>query len=198
MSVLAVILAIGLSYLVGSVPTGYLIARYVKGIDIRAHGSGNIGATNVWRTLGPGWGLVSLVGDTAKGVVAVLLGRVVGVPGVELFTAAAALTGHGWSVFLRFQGGKIIATSLGVLIMLPPVALVTATVVWIGVVALTRYVSLASIIAASSVPLAFALGGAGWHHALFGLFVALVAAYKHRANIDRLLKGKESRFSFRK
>ncbi|ACA59682.1 protein of unknown function DUF205 [Candidatus Desulforudis audaxviator MP104C] len=198
MSALAVILVIGLSYLVGSVPTGYLIARHVKGIDIRGHGSGNIGATNVWRTLGPGWGLASLVGDTAKGIVAVLLGRAVGVPGLELLTGAAALTGHGWSVFLRFQGGKIIATSLGVLIMLPPVALATAAAVWIAVLALTRYVSLASIIAASSVPLAFALGGVGWRHVLFGLFLALVAVYKHRANIDRLLKGKESRFSFRK
>jgi glycerol-3-phosphate acyltransferase PlsY len=198
MMALTVILAIGLSYLVGSVPTGYLIARYVKGIDIRSHGSGNIGATNVWRTLGPGWGLVSLAGDTTKGIVAVLLGRAFGVPGVELLTAAAALAGHGWSVFLRFQGGKIIATSLGVLIMLPPVALATAAAVWIAVMALTRYVSLASIIAVSSVPLAFALGEAGWRHVLFGFFLALVAVYKHRANIDRLLKGKESKFSFRR
>ncbi len=198
MSAVAVMLVIAFSYLVGSVPTGYLIARHLKGIDIRSHGSGNIGATNVWRTLGPGWGLVSLVGDTGKGIVAVLLGRAVGVPGVELLTAAAALTGHGWSVFLRFQGGKIIATSLGVLIMLPPVALAVATSVWIVVFALTRYVSLGSIVAASSVPLAFALGGVGWDHVLFGLFLALVALYKHRANIDRLLNGKESRFNFRK
>lgn len=193
-----ILLAVGASYLLGSLPTGYLIARYFKGIDIRAHGSGNIGATNVWRILGPFWGVVSLVGDVGKGLAAVLIGRLVGIPGVELLTAAAALTGHGWSVFLRFQGGKIIATSLGVLIMLPPAGLAAATVVWIGTFGLTRYVSLASILAVASVPLAFFFAGLNWQYVVFGLFMAVVATYKHRANIQRLMRGEESRFGVRR
>ncbi|MBE0466171.1 MAG: glycerol-3-phosphate 1-O-acyltransferase PlsY [Candidatus Desulforudis sp.] len=185
-------------YVLGSVPTGYLLARYIRGVDIRTRGSGNIGATNVWRSLGPGWGIVSLVGDVAKGVLAVLLGRLVGVPGAELLTAAAALTGHGWSVFLRFQGGKIIATSLGVLFMLPPVGLAVATVVWLGTFGATRYVSLASILGAASVPLAFLVTGLDWRYVTFGLFMAVVALYKHRANIQRLIRGEESRFGARR
>ncbi len=198
MNLLEIILALLASYLIGSVPTGYLIARYVKGIDIRTYGSGNIGATNVWRALGPSWGLLSLAGDAGKGVAAVLFGRLVGVPGVELLTAAAALVGHGWSVFLRFQGGKIIATSLGVLLMLPSVALALAAAVWIGTFALTRYVSLASILAAAAVPAAFYLAGLDWRYVTFGLFLAVVAVYKHRANIQRLRRGEEPRFTLRK
>jgi glycerol-3-phosphate acyltransferase PlsY len=191
------LLALGASYLLGSLPTGYLIARYVKGIDIRTRGSGNIGATNVWRNLGPAWGIISLAGDAGKGAAAVLIGRLVGIPGMELLTAAAALTGHGWSVFLRFQGGKIIATSLGVLSMLAPVGLAVAAVVWVGTFVLTRFVSLASILAASAVPLAFLLAGLDWRYAAFGLFLAVVALYKHRSNIQRLLRGEESRFNLR-
>jgi len=198
MNLLEIGLALLASYLIGSLPTGYLIARYVKGIDIRAHGSGNIGATNVWRSLGPGWGLLSLAGDAGKGVAAVLIGRLVGLPGFELLTAAAAVTGHGWSVFLRFQGGKIIATSLGVLLLLSPGALAVAAVVWIATFALTRFVSLASILAALTVPPAFLLVGLDARHAAFGLFLAAVAVYKHRANIRRLRRGEEPRFGLRR
>ncbi|RJX22929.1 MAG: glycerol-3-phosphate 1-O-acyltransferase [Desulforudis sp.] len=191
-------LLILVSYLIGSIPTGFLIGKLVKGIDIRTQGSGNIGATNVWRSLGPAPALVALVGDVAKGIVALLLGRYYGPPGFELITAGAALLGHGWSVFLRFQGGKMIATMLGILIMLPPVGLGAAAVVWLSTVGLTRYVSLASMLAVVAVPVAFAVTGAGMNLVVFGTLVALVVIYKHRSNIARLLTGTEHRFSLRK
>ncbi|MDA8096625.1 MAG: glycerol-3-phosphate 1-O-acyltransferase PlsY [Clostridia bacterium] len=191
-------LLILVSYLIGSIPTGFLIGKLVKGIDIRTQGSGNIGATNVWRSLGPAPALVALVGDVAKGIVALLLGRYYGPLGFELITAGAALLGHGWSVFLRFQGGKMIATMLGILIMLPPVGLGAAAVVWLSTVGLTRYVSLASMLAVVAVPVAFAVTGAGMNLVVFGTLVALVVIYKHRSNIARLLTGTEHRFSLRK
>lgn len=186
------------SYLIGSVPTGYLLGKALKGIDIRTLGSGNIGATNVWRALGPIPALTALAGDIAKGIAGVLLGRYFGPPGFELATAAAALTGHGWSVFLRFQGGKMIATLLGVLVMLPPAGIAVAAVVWLSLTALTRYVSLASMSAAVAVPIAFAATGSGPELILFTAATAAVVIYKHRSNIARLLQGTEHKFGLRK
>ncbi len=193
---LSVLVATLVCYLIGSLPIGYLLARS-KGVDIRTRGSGNIGATNVWRNLGPAWGLLSLAGDAAKGIIAVLIGRVTEIPGAELITAAAALTGHGWSVFLRFYGGKIIATSLGVLIMLPSVGLVVAAITWIGTFFLTRYVSLSSILAAAMIPVAFLIADLPWWYPAFGIFLAAVAIYKHKENIRRLRAGEEQHFNLR-
>ncbi|MBU4532419.1 MAG: glycerol-3-phosphate 1-O-acyltransferase PlsY [Eubacteriales bacterium] len=192
------VLLVLVSYLIGSIPTGFLIGKLVKGVDVRTQGSGNIGATNVWRSLGPAPALAALAGDVTKGIGAVLLGRYFGPPGFELITAGAALAGHGWSVFLRFQGGKMVATMLGILLLLPPVALVAAVATWFSTVILTRYVSLASMLAAVAIPVAWAVAGAGTNLVVFGTAVTVVVFFKHRSNIIRLVSGTENRFSLRK
>lgn len=181
-----------LAYLLGSFPTGYLLAR-VRGIDIFQHGSGNIGATNVWRTLGPVFGLLALAGDVGKGALAVYLGSRAG-EWPAVVAGACALAGHSWSVFLRFRGGKMIATGLGVFLMLTPWPACGALIVWVFVFALSRYVSLASIIAVGSLPIFIAAFGYSWPYILFGLVVGVVAIYRHRSNIQRLLQGTEHRF----
>ena len=181
-----------IAYLLGSFPTGYLLAR-ARGIDIFQHGSGNIGATNVWRTLGPAFGLVALAGDVGKGAVAVYLGSRAG-EWSAVVAGASALVGHSWSIFLRFRGGKTIATALGVFLMLTPWAAFGALGVWALVFALSRYVSLASIIAAGSLPIFIAAFDYAWPCILFGTLAAVIAIYRHRSNIRRLLDGSEHRF----
>lgn len=181
-----------ISYLIGAVPIGYLVARS-KGIDIRLRGSGNIGTTNVWRSLGPAAGLLVLAGDVGKGVLAVLLGRWLVGGDAQLLTALAALAGHAWSVFLGFQGGKIIATTLGVFILLDPLVMVIGLALWLAVVGVFRYVSLGSIVAAGSLPVLMLVLARPWTYTLFALAVAAIAVYKHLPNIRRLLAGTEPR-----
>ncbi|MBO8127959.1 MAG: glycerol-3-phosphate 1-O-acyltransferase PlsY [Peptococcaceae bacterium] len=195
---LEVVLAVIISYLLGSFPTGLLIGRLTKGIDIRNYGSGNIGATNVWRILGPGPALIALVGDLGKGAAAVLIGLHMGPPGTELLTAFAVILGHGWSIFLRFQGGKMIATSIGALALLSPKTVAIAIVIWLAVVGISRFVSLGSIAAILSVPVTFALLKLNIWYTVFGIVLAALAIYKHRSNIKRLLNGSENKFSLRK
>ncbi|MEW6183656.1 MAG: glycerol-3-phosphate 1-O-acyltransferase PlsY [Bacillota bacterium] len=188
MEIIAVAL---LGYIIGSLPTGYLIGR-AKGIDIFRHGSGNIGATNVWRTFGPALGLLAFAGDMGKGVLSVYIGSLYGEwPAVA--AAACALLGHSWSVFLGFKGGKIVATALGVFIMLTWKAALVSFGIWGLVLFLTRYVSLSSIIAAASLPVTIAFFGYHWSYVLFGALAAAVAVYKHRGNIKRLLNCTEQR-----
>ncbi|MCL6448616.1 MAG: glycerol-3-phosphate 1-O-acyltransferase PlsY [Armatimonadetes bacterium] len=181
-----------ISYLIGAVPIGYLVAR-AKGIDIRRRGSGNIGTTNVWRNLGPAAGILVLAGDVLKGVLAVLLGRYLAGGDAQLLTALAALVGHSWSVFLGFQGGKIIATTLGVFLLLDPLAMLIGLGIWLAVVGVSRYVSLGSITAVAALPVLMLVLGRSWTHLLFALAVAAIAVYKHLPNIRRLLSGTESR-----
>ncbi len=184
------------SYLAGSIPFGYIIGK-TKGIDIRQHGSGNIGATNVWRTIGPGFGILALVLDALKGAAGVILGKLAGIEGAELLTGLAALAGHAFPVFLGFKGGKIMATGLGVMTTLaPPVALI-ALVIFAAVVLASRYVSLGSILGAVSVPVLLALFHYNRLYILFGILVCLFAVIKHIPNIRRLLAGTESRIKFR-
>jgi glycerol-3-phosphate acyltransferase PlsY len=198
-----------LAYLLGSVPTGFLVAQ-AKGVDIRAVGSGNIGATNVLRTLGKPAGIFVLFVDALKGWLAVvLMTRLVllafglGADGARLevcqITAAlSAILGHNYTCWLHFKGGKGIATSAGVLLALVPWALVAIFVVWIVVFALTRYVSLGSLAASAALPFA------SWatHESLTKVIVtgamAALAIYKHKGNIHRLLNGTEPRFGQKK
>lgn len=191
------LLAVIASYLIGSIPVGYLIARQ-KGVDIRQHGSGNIGATNVWRTLGPLPGTIAFLGDAGKGFVAVLLGRYTGVDGADLLAGMAALAGHSWPVYLKFKGGKIIATGAGVMLALSPVSLLVAFLVWILLLGLFRYVSLSSICAALSVPISLYAMQAGWKYILFGLLIAIFAVFKHLPNIKRLREGTEFKIGSKK
>lgn len=184
------------AYLFGSVSTGFFVARR-RGVNIRGKGSGNIGATNVARVLGKTAGIVTLAGDVAKGFIPVLCASVFHADpwGVALVGLATVL-GHLWPVFLRFSGGKGVATSLGVLIGMTPEALVPSFLVFILTFMISRLVSLASIITAVTVPLFL------WqreYSSVYVLTTAIMAAlilYKHRENIKRLINGSEPKFTF--
>lgn len=189
-------LALIAGYLIGSIPFGYVTAK-AKGIDIRRHGSGNIGATNVWRTVGPGYGLLVLALDALKGAAAVLLGKWAGPDGVELLTGLAALLGHAFPVFLRFRGGKIIAAGLGVITALAPPVSLAAVLIFVVIVFLSRYISLGSVCAALSVPVTLIALDYNGYYIAFGVTVCVLALLKHIPNIKRIIAGSESRFKFR-
>ena len=189
------------SYLVGAIPTSYIAGRLFRGIDLREHGSKNLGATNVYRTLG--WRYAVPVGlfDIAKGAVPVLV-FAPQVSDSQLFALAcgiAAILGHVLSVFVRFRGGKGVATAAGVMLGLTPLALGVAALAWLVVVALTGYVSLASIAAAAVFPVAVHFLGRLDRPEILWLDALVAAAiiWLHRANIRRLLNGTESRFGRR-
>ncbi|HUG16505.1 MAG TPA: glycerol-3-phosphate 1-O-acyltransferase PlsY [Thermomicrobiales bacterium] len=191
------IFALALAYLIGSIPTGYLATRSVAGADIREHGSGGTGATNVQRVLGWRWGLAIALSDVAKGAVVVVLSRWLGVS--EWFVAGAAtlaVAGHCWPVWLRFRGGKGVATGGGAAIALSPWGLLLLPIIALPVV-LTRYVSLGSVVASASAPVIFAvlslLGVAPAEYVMFGLLASAIILAKHRTNIGRLLAGSERR-----
>lgn len=146
------LLALALAYLIGSIPTAYVVGRFVYGFDIRKRGSGNVGATNALRTMGTVPGLVVLAVDALKGVIAVWLGQVAGGPWLAAVTALAAIIGHSWSLFLEFQGGKGVATTAGAVLAMAPAVVLWAGLLWLVIVVLSRYVSLGSIIAAAVAP----------------------------------------------
>ena len=182
------------AYLLGSVPTGLLLAK-AAGVDIRATGSGNIGATNVYRTLGRTVGVLTLVGDCLKGLVPVLVARWLGAS--DLVVAAvglAAFLGHVYTVFLGFKGGKGVATALGVFLGVAPFAVLAALAVFVAVVWKWRYISLGSIVAAALIPLLVALITGKPLIVAMSLLIALLVVYKHKENIARLRAGTESRF----
>jgi glycerol-3-phosphate acyltransferase PlsY len=203
------ILTVLIAYLLGSIPTGFLVAK-ARGIDIREVGSGNIGATNVFRILGKAAGVFVLLSDAAKGWLAAgVVARLIcgwlfpeaGPAAQEWFALSAgiaAILGHNYTCWLHFKGGKGIATSAGVLVALVPVPLLIVLGIWIIVFALSRYVSLASIAAAFALP--FAAWAFGESHTMVGVTAALsaLAIYKHKANIQRLLNGTENRIGGQK
>ncbi|MBI5655857.1 MAG: glycerol-3-phosphate acyltransferase [Geobacter sp.] len=183
------------AYLLGSVPTGLVLARVVGGVDIRTTGSGNIGATNVSRTLGWKVGVLTLVGDCLKGVVPVLLAYRLGfTEGWLALTGLAAFTGHIYTVFLRFKGGKGVATALGVFLAMSPLSVLAALAVFGLVFWKWRYVSLASISAAAAMPLLVALIDRRGLIFLMSGVIALLVIWRHRENIQRLRLGTESKF----
>lgn len=191
-------LAIFASYLVGAIPTSYLVSRLVAGIDLREHGSGNLGATNLYRVLGWKYAVPVASFDIAKGAVPVLCFAPL-VSGSKLFALAcgvAAIVGHVFSVFVRFQGGKGVATAAGVMLGLTPAALGIAALVWVVLVAVTGYVSLGSIAAAAVLPLAVYLLERPARAELIWIDAAVAAGVivLHRRNIQRLLRGTEHRF----
>lgn len=191
------LLVVIVAYLIGAIPTGYLVGRWLRGIDIRRYGSGNIGFTNVLRVLGPVPGVITLLGDVGKGFLAAKLGFVTGGANLAIITGLTAIAGHSWPVYLGFKGGKIIATGFGVLLALAWQVALLALALWLVVFLLTRYVSLASIVAAVSVPVSMILWRERVGLILFGLVAAAVALYKHRDNIRRLRQGTEHRFGRR-
>jgi glycerol-3-phosphate acyltransferase PlsY len=186
------------SYLLGAVPTSYLAGRLFRGIDLREHGSRNLGATNLYRVLG--WRYAVPVGllDAAKGLVPVLVfaPRVSSSEVFALICGLAAVVGHVFSVFVGFKGGKGVATAAGVMLGLTPAALGVAVLVWAALVYLTGYVSVGSIAAAAIFPLAVYVLEPPDQPAMLWLDIAVAAAivWLHRANIQRLFKGTENRF----
>jgi glycerol-3-phosphate acyltransferase PlsY len=189
------------SYLLGAIPTSHLVSRVFAGIDLREHGSGNLGATNLYRVLGWKYAIPVALFDIAKGAIPVLVfaPQVADSELVAVACGVAAILGHVFSVFVRFKGGKGVATAAGVMLGLTPVALGVAAVVWMLVVLLTGYVSLGSIAAAAVLPFAAYLLEKSKTPELLWI-IALVAAsviLLHRRNIQRLLKGTENRFGRR-
>lgn len=196
------LIACTFAYLLGAIPTAYLFGKQVKGIDIRQHGSGNVGATNAFRVLGKRVGATVLALDIFKGVLATtLVPMICGVDHLLAFIVLAviAVCGHNWTCFLNFSGGKGIATTLGVLIGLtiqvPALRSVVGVtfLVWLGCFLITRYVSLSSIVAAVALPLLMLLFQAPWPILVLGLVFSVFVIYRHRPNIDRLRKGTESK-----
>ncbi|WP_031585569.1 glycerol-3-phosphate 1-O-acyltransferase PlsY [Selenomonas bovis] len=190
------LLALLLSYLLGSIPNGLWLCRALWHVDLRQHGSHNIGATNAWRTLGKGPGFLVFFLDMLKGLLAVWLGEIlVGTPLVMILCGVLAIVGHSLSLFLRFHGGKGVATGLGVILMLMPKVTVIVFLVWLLLVLATRYVSLGSIVAAALVPVLALVFGYPALYVAFGVLAATLIIVRHRSNITRLLNGTENRIS---
>jgi acyl phosphate:glycerol-3-phosphate acyltransferase len=198
-----VLLLVAFAYLLGSVPSGWVVMKVYRNQDVRKLGSGNIGAANVFRAGGPGAFAATLIADGLKGFIPVMLGILLGLGDQELALAAiglAAVLGHTWSIYLGFRGGKGVATSGGVLLALAPVALVIAGLSWFLVVRLTRLASLSSLIAVAVGFLsliALHLAGwqawrpVGWWVVILGVALLGLVLYRHRHNIERLANGRE-------
>jgi acyl phosphate:glycerol-3-phosphate acyltransferase len=186
-------------YVLGSMPWGYWLVRLVKRDDIRRHGSGNIGGTNVWRAYGWRLGLPVVALDTLKGFAPALVGSLVVSDLAGVLAGAAAMLGHWRPLFLGWRrGGKMVATCGGAFLGVAPVVGGVGAGVWIVVFLLLRYASLASMLAAASLPVAATLLGESWPVIIFASAAAAAVVVLHRANIARLRRGTENRFSFRR
>ena len=190
-----------LAYFMGSIPFSFIVARLLGGSDVRAEGSGNVGATNVMRAAGPAAGLLALLLDLAKGVAPVVVGTMLGATSTTLaVSAVAVVSGHIFPVFLGFRGGKGVATAAGVGLCLAPSVTFVAMAVFAVVVAITRFVSVGSIVAAISLPTLAHFGASfdaeasvGFESQLALAIIAAMVVVKHRGNLRRLLDGNESK-----
>jgi glycerol-3-phosphate acyltransferase PlsY len=186
-------------YFAGSLPFGLWLVRAAKGIDIRTQGSGNIGATNVWRTCGAAYGLPVALLDAAKGFAPALLATILVGPLAGALAGGASMLGHWRPVFLRFaRGGKMVATCAGALLGVAPAVAGLGAGVWVAVFVLFRYASVASIVAALALPLIALALDEPWPVLTFAAAAAAAVALLHRANVARLRAGTESRFRFRR
>ena len=183
-------------YLIASIPTGVVLSRLMGSEDIREKGSGNIGATNVYRVAGKLAGILTLVGDTLKGFLPLLAYKswLAPTPAQLGVASAVAIIGHCYPVYLRFKGGKGVATALGIFLVLSPQVVLGALIVFVLAVSTTRYISLGSVLAAMSAPLLILMLSHPQPIFLSTLFIAMLVIWRHRANIRRLLDGTESRF----
>jgi acyl phosphate:glycerol-3-phosphate acyltransferase len=193
-SVLGSMAIVLLAYLMGAIPTGLIVAR-IRGVDIQRAGSGNIGATNVARSVGPWAGLVVMLVDPLKGVLAVTVPTLLGLdPWWVTAAALAAVVGNGFNVFLRFRGGKGVATSLGVFVVIDPWVTLTAVILFVLTVLFGRMVSLASLVAVCSAPIMLViLGDVNVPKIALGFALAFLAVWRHRDNLARLASGTERR-----
>lgn len=191
MLVLSIIL---ICYLIGAVPFAFITTHLITGKDVRKYGSGNVGATNASRLLGFKFGVLVALLDIFKGYIAVLIANLFlfDMPVYYFLLASlAVIIGHNWSVFLRFSGGKGVATTVGVLLRLLPIGFLIYALIWISVIILSKYVSLGSIMAAMSLPLIFFFYKEEAIYIVFAIIIALFVIARHYSNIKRLLKGKE-------
>lgn len=190
---MSIIVTCFIAYIVGSIPNGLIFGKLLWHTDLREHGSHNIGATNAWRTLGKGPGFLIFLLDFIKGVIGVGFGMLAASPVAAVLGGVFAIIGHSCSLFLKFKGGKGVATGLGVIVMLMPEVATIVFLIWLLIVFLTRYVSLGSVIAAACVPLIAFLLGKPNAYIFFGIIAALFIIIRHKTNIERLLNGTESK-----
>ncbi len=196
---MAYALLIAAGYLAGSMPFGYWLVRIAKGVDIRAVGSGNIGATNVWRVYGRRLGLPVVLLDVAKGLAPALAGTLLVGSLAGVLAGGAAMLGHWRPLFLRFaKGGKMVATTGGAFLGVAPLVGGIGAAVWIATFLVTRYASVASMVAACSLPVVAVALGQDWPVVGFAAAAAVGVVFLHRANIRRLVAGTESRFQLRR
>lgn len=196
MDVLVLIFVLIIIYLIAAIPTGVVLSRFMGSEDVRQAGSGNIGATNVYRVAGKLAGVLTLVGDTLKSFLPLLAYKTWMAPTASQLGVAScvAILGHCYPVYLKFRGGKGIATALGIFLVLSPKAVLGALVVFVIAVAISRYVSLGSVLAAMSAPLLILMLNYPQPIFLTTLFIASLIVWRHRTNIRRLLDGTENRF----
>ncbi len=203
------LLAILLGYVSGALPFGLWVGRIFRGVDVRTLGSGNLGATNVYRSLGPGLGWLTLLLDAAKGALPVVLAPhlpgAAAIPGgvevARILAGLAAVAGHVWTFLAGFKGGKGVATTAGVLLALSPPAFGIFALVFVVTVAITRYISLGSMLGSVAFAISLAWlspGGVMSPRFVVGVVIAVLVILRHRENIERLRKGEERRFSLRR
>ncbi|MBO4401798.1 MAG: glycerol-3-phosphate 1-O-acyltransferase PlsY [Selenomonadaceae bacterium] len=182
------------SYLLGSIPNGLIFGRLIWKKDLRRYGSGNLGATNAWRVLGKPAGLLIFALDFMKGVLSVMLAQIfAGTPTVMVLAGLLAILGHACSIFLKFKGGRGVATGLGVIAFMMPAVTSIVFLVWLAIVLATRYVSLGSIVAAVLVPILALVFGYELAFVIFGVAAAAFITFRHKENIVRLLNGRENK-----
>lgn len=199
---------VALGYLSGALPWGLWLGRWFRGVDVRRVGSGNLGATNVYRSLGPGLGIATLLLDVAKGAVPVWVVPALplaapfpgGREGCAIAVGLAAVAGHVWTFLAGFRGGKGVATTVGVLLALSPIACAAFVAVFVLAVALTRYVSVGSVLGSVAFAATLAVaapGGIASPTFVFGALMAALVIVRHRDNLRRLARGEERRFALR-
>lgn len=188
------IIVMGLAYLFGSIPFGLVVAKVWANIDIREHGSGNIGVSNVLRTVGIVPAIIVLILDAGKGLVPVLFAKQIFTnETIWLLVGICAVIGHTWSLFLNFKGGRGVATAFGMFIGISPKVIIVLMVLWITVLMISRYISLASILAAVALPIFLIIFKFPISYFILSLLLSSLVIYRHRPNIQRLLAGTEHR-----
>ena len=187
------------AYILGSIPNALWIGKVFKGIDVREHGSKNTGSTNAARVLGAKLGILTLILDISKGAIPTLIATMLLDSSISvILVGICAILGHSFSIFMKFKGGKAVATTVGVFIVLVPGAILLAAVIFFLVFGITRYVSLSSMIGAISLPIWIILFYKNIPLTIFGIIIAILIIVRHKSNIQRLLNGTESKFSINK
>lgn len=200
-AIIQTLLTVAIAYVIGSIPTGYLIVKHFKGEDIRKIGSGSTGATNVKRVMGKKWFFITLFLDMFKGMLPVFLAQhftsaFAGVGLLPVLAAVAVLLGHSKSIFLGFTGGKSVASGVGTILALNWIAAVVFGLVWVAITKTSKYVSLGSIIAIWSTPITMFLTGSPIAYVAYAVVGAIYITYLHRENVQRLIKGVENKTEF--